>query len=228
MRPVDKGMPPTAEHISYRDAAPDLIARLGPYCSYCERKIETHLAVEHVQPKSGVPSLKNEWSNFLLSCVSCNSIKSSAAIRLDDYFWPHLDNTLRAFEYTGTGVMNPSNLLGASDRGKAEATLRLVGLDRYPGSPSENPTRSDQRWLRRHEVWMLAQKCVKVLAVTDTIEVRELIVEVAVARGLFSIWWAAFAEEPDMRRRLRMAFPGTAPSCFDANEQPIPRPGGQL
>ena len=54
MRPVDKGTAPTV-YTKYQDAGPDLQSRLGDYCSYCERQIETHLAVEHIQPKSDVP-----------------------------------------------------------------------------------------------------------------------------------------------------------------------------
>src|SRR5260221_6501574 len=74
MRPVDKGAAP-ALYENYQEAGPDLQVRLGDFCSYCERQIETHLAVEHVQPKSHVPALATVWSNFLLGCVHCNSSK---------------------------------------------------------------------------------------------------------------------------------------------------------
>src|SRR5260370_24609015 len=74
MRPVDKGVPP-AVYATYQDAGSDLRSRLGDYCSYCERQIETHLAVEHVQPKVRRASLRNVWSNVLLGCVHCNSRK---------------------------------------------------------------------------------------------------------------------------------------------------------
>ena len=42
MRPVDKGAAP-AVYTHYKNARVDLIGRLGDYCSYCERQIETHL-----------------------------------------------------------------------------------------------------------------------------------------------------------------------------------------
>ena len=57
---------------------------------------------------------------------------------------------------------------------------------------------------------------------------RELIVENAIGRGMFSIWWPVFAGDVDMRRRLREAFIGTHGASFDINENPIPRVGGQL
>jgi len=57
---------------------------------------------------------------------------------------------------------------------------------------------------------------------------RELIVENALGRGLFSVWWTVFLGDADMRRRLRQAFLGTDPGSFDANEDLQPRAGGQV
>ena len=57
MRPVERGASPKQSYPSYGDAAEDLEARLGRYCSYCERRLETHLAVEHIRPKSSSPAL---------------------------------------------------------------------------------------------------------------------------------------------------------------------------
>ena len=74
MRPVDKGPAPKV-YTRYQDASTDLKGRLGDYCSYCERHIETHLAVEHVQAKVQRASLRNSWANLLLGCVHCNSSK---------------------------------------------------------------------------------------------------------------------------------------------------------
>src|SRR5690242_20526604 len=113
MRPVDKGLP-SAVYTSYQDAGPDLLGRIGDYCSYCERQIETNLAVEHIQPKSLVPTLRNSWSNFLLGCVNCNSSKGDTPVNLSDYFWPDQDNTLRAFEYVRGGLVKPHSALTSS------------------------------------------------------------------------------------------------------------------
>ena len=77
MRPVAKGGNPQAgDFADYQDARPFLISRIGPFCSYCERRT-TPLHVEHIQPK-GLPQyagLIGRWDNFLLACVNCNSTK---------------------------------------------------------------------------------------------------------------------------------------------------------
>jgi uncharacterized protein (TIGR02646 family) len=227
MRPVDRGAAPAA-YAKYQDAGPDLQARLGDYCSYCERQIETNLAVEHVQPKSHVPALRTAWTNFLLGCVNCNSSKGSTPINPIDYLWPDVDNTLRAFEYIRGGMIQPAAALAPNLAVKAQATISLAGLDRYPGGPGQAPTTADQRWLRRQQAWEKAERSRAILAGQDTDEVRELIVNVATGRGEFSIWWTVFATDPDMRRRLREAFIGTHGASFDVNENPVPRAGGQL
>lgn len=227
MRSVDKGAPPAA-YAKYQDAGPDLRARLGAYCSYCERQIETHLAVEHVQPKVRRASLKNAWTNFLLGCGHCNSSKGKKPIALRRFFWPDRDNTLRAIDYVTGGLVQPSATLTAAERTRARDTIALTGLDKYPGNPGREPTDSDRRWFRRHEIWQMAQKDRDRLDSNDTLAVRELIVENALGRGMFSIWWTVFAGDIDMRRRLREAFIGTHGASFDVNESPVPRAGGQL
>jgi hypothetical protein len=227
MRPVDRGTAPNV-YTDYRDARPDLRARLGDYCSYCERQIETHLAVEHIQPQSRLGALRTTWTNFLLSCVNCNSCKRASPINLLDYFWPDRDNTLRALEYIAGGLLQPSLAMPAPIQTIAQATIRLTGLDKYPGNVGREPTIDDLRWLKRSEVWRLAVKNQQMLASNDCLEVRELIVENAISRGMFSIWWTVFSGDVDMKRRLRQAFVGTDSSCFDANEDLQPRAGGQV
>jgi len=227
MRPVDKGAAPAA-YARYQDAGPDLQACLGDYCSYCERQIETNLAIEHVQPKSHVPALSTIWSNFLLACVNCNSSKGAAPVNVVDHFWPDVDNTLRAFEYVRGGLVQPHAALAPPLVGKAVATIQLTGLDRDPGNPGREPTTADQRWLRRQQAWEKAEWCRETLATQNTVPVRELIVNVATGRGEFSVWWTVFAGDVDMRRRLRKAFLGTHGASFDVNEALVPRAGGQL
>ncbi len=227
MRPVDKGTAP-AVYAKYQDARADLQARLGDYCSYCERHIETNLAVEHVQPKSVAPVLATTWSNFLLGCVNCNSCKGNTPIHLPDFVWPDSDNTLRAFTYARGGLVDPHPGLVRPMAAKAWATIQLAGLDRYPGNAGREPTLADKRWLCRQKIWQMAEKDRDRLARNNTIEVRELIVENAVGRGMFSIWWTVFAADIDMRRRLREAFPGTHGASFNGVEDLVPRAGGQL
>lgn len=229
MRPVDKGVAPST-YTTYQDAGSILQQRLGDYCSYCERQIETHLAVEHIQPKSHIPSLITDWNNFLLACINCNSSKGNAPINMHDYLWPDCDNTLRAVKYGPGGIVRPNSRLPANLQAKAQAIIELTGLDKDPGNARSprRPTDSDRRWLRRLEAWQLAERDRDSLRRNDTLEVRELIVENALGRGMFSIWWTVFAGDQDMRRRLREAFAGTDAGSFDANEDLQQRAGGQV
>ena len=227
MRPVDRGAAPGV-YVRYQDAAGDLQARLGDFCSYCERQIETNLAVEHIRPKSQNAALRNEWTNFLLGCVNCNSSKGDNDIDVSDFLWPDTDNTLRAFAYNRGGLISVDPALTVQLSIKANATIALLGLDKYPGNDGREPTSADKRWLRRQETWQKAQKCHSELQVHDTPEFRQIIVDLAITGGLFSIWWTAFNGDVDMRRRLREAFNGTANLCFNAVEELIARAGGQL
>jgi len=229
MRPVDRGAAPRV-YTNYQDAGPDLQSRLGDYCSYCERQIETNLAVEHVQPKDRRPALRNTWTNFLLGCVHCNSSKGRRRITVPNFLWPDLDNTLRALEYGPGGLVNASVALPPPLRTKAEALIQLVGLDKDPGNaaPGRRPTDSDRRWLKRKEAWQKAERFKQILAMQDTPETRELIVEVAKGNGMFSIYWVQFSHDADMRKRFREAFIGTASTCFAPDENVQSRPGGQV
>jgi uncharacterized protein (TIGR02646 family) len=229
MRPVDKGAAP-GEYAKYQDAGLDLQQCIGDYCNYCERQIETHLAVEHIQPKSLVADLQNSWSNFLLACVNCNSCKGDTEVNLGDFFWPDCDNTLLVLDYTRGGIVCPNPTMPDHIKNKAQSTIKLVGLDKDPGNPdtTRRPTSSDRRWLRRQQVWELAELDCERLKSNDSPEVRELIVDNAISRGMFSIWWTVFADDVDMRRRLRQAFVGTDNSCFDPNENLQTRVGGQV
>ena len=229
MRPVEKGTVPR-HYRKYGEAKDDLIGRIGDYCSYCERQIETHLAVEHVQPKSKEEKLRLAWSNFLLGCVNCNSCKKDKAVILHQYLWPDTDNTFRAFDYLEGGLVIAHSALSTELKQKAIATINLVGLDRDPGNPdkAKRPTKADKRWKRRQEAWELAKRERQRLQRKDTSELRETIVDVATGRGMFSIWMKVFEDDPDMRCRLIAGFKGTAQNCFDTDGKPIPRPKGQL
>ena len=83
MRPVERGTAPRT-YSQYSDAIGDLEERLGTYCSYCERRLPISLAVEHVVPKDLHPELKTEWTNFLLGCTNCNSVKADQPVEVDN------------------------------------------------------------------------------------------------------------------------------------------------
>src|SRR4051812_38416656 len=118
MRPVERGVAPNA-YAHYQDALRDLTAAIGDYCSYCERYIETHLAVEHVQPKSRKKALATTWANFLLACVNCNSCKGKKSVKLTACFWPDADNTFRCLTYTTAGRVSVATGLSAPETTKA-------------------------------------------------------------------------------------------------------------
>jgi hypothetical protein len=176
-------------------------------------------------------SLETAWTNFLLGCGNCNSCKGKRNIKLEDYLWPDRDNTLRAFFYDQSGRVNTRPKLRRANRTKAESTIALVGLDRIPGNSNKRkrPTKADLRWRRRQEAYDLARRLYADLQQQDTPIVRNLIVETAFGRGMFSIWMQIFESDPDMRNRLIERFVGTAINCFDPHSKAaIKRPGGNI
>lgn len=86
MRPVERGPAPRT-YTKYGDAIGDLEERLGIYCSYCERRLPISLAIEHVVPKDLHPELEVEWTNFLLACSNCNSVKGNKPVDIDDFIY---------------------------------------------------------------------------------------------------------------------------------------------
>ena len=64
MRPVERGGVPTTAagtpkvYAEYADARGDLYARIGRYCSFCERPIKAGLAVEHIHHMNAHPHLE--------------------------------------------------------------------------------------------------------------------------------------------------------------------------
>lgn len=230
MRPVTRGADP-GPFAQYRDAADPLMQRLGNYCSYCERHIETNLAVEHIQPKSLNPALERIWGNFLLACVNCNSCKGDTSITISDYIWPDTENTLRAYQYSG-GLVTLDAALDASITPLAKALYLLTGLDKDPGNPDRDrkPTPTDKRWKSRQDTWDLAQQSLQDLQQpgADTPQMRSQIIRTATSRGGFGIWYTVFRSDADMRQRLVAAFPGTATDCFDGLSEVCQRPGRSL
>jgi hypothetical protein len=228
MRPINRGTIPPAPFKHYRDAFPALETNLGPYCSYCERQIETHLAIEHVQPKSKQKSLELTWDNFLLACTNCNSCKGDEDIVIDNYLWPDVNNLLLALNYHSSIITNALSQNHPAHQ-HVHALIKLVGLDKDPGNldRKRKPEITDQRWKYRFETLNKATKTKQRLSGSDSEALREQIVETALSHGGFSIWFSVFLDDTDMCLRLITAFPGTAGDCFD-NGRPIERPGALL
>ncbi|MDP2125734.1 MAG: HNH endonuclease [Pseudohongiella sp.] len=228
MRPVTRTVA-RKTYAKYQDAIGDLEDCFGRYCSYCERPFLAALAVEHVSPKSIDPARETDWNNFLMACPNCNSTKGDTATNDQDFLWPDRDNTLRAIEYKAGGLVEPSSDLDPHIKQKATALIELVGLDRHPGKPpAKQPTDRDRRYMDRELAWGIAERTRRTLANNNNDEIRELIVDTAKSSGFFSIWVAAFQDDPDMRRRLVEAHAGTAEDCFENDWTLKSRPGGHI
>jgi hypothetical protein len=187
--------------------------------------VNASLAVEHILPKHHHPNHALDWNNFLLACVNCNSTKGQQPINRGHYYWPDRDNTARAFAYADDGVVRPAPSLTAGQQVVAERTIKLTGLDK---KPTNDPKASDRRWMHRLEAWGRAESARDCLAHHDNEAMRKNIVAQATSLGFWSIWMTVFAADVDMRRRLITAFVGTPMNCFDAQTQPVQRPGGSL
>ena len=230
MRPVEKGMVPTdvngqvKRYSEYQQARPDLIDRLGEYCSFCEGRIAANLAVEHILPKSLHPQLELSWDNFLIACTNCNSTKGNQSIDIENYYWPHQDNTALAFVYQRGGLVSVNKVLNLIKQYKAQKTLELTGLNKT----GVNSTISDRRWMNRRDTWNLAQRARQNLLNNNTIQMREQIVDTALARGFWSIWMSVFQDQVDMLNLFIQAFPGTCQQCFNQQGKPIHRQRGIL
>lgn len=207
MRPVDRGpWPPDHDgqpkrFHPYQRAKADLLSRLGEYCNYCERKDALH--VEHVVPLSHRPGLGEEWCNFLLGCVNCNSIKGNRNPSRDGYVWPDGDDTRRLFEYLPEGIVKVGHGLPEPIRTRAENLFELVGLGRRP---TNDPCARDLRWRKRKEAWRTAEFARDKF---DRIGDIDRVVELAKATGFWSVWMTVFNGHPQVCDRLRRCFPGT-------------------
>ena len=57
---------------------------------------------------------------------------------------------------------------------------------------------------------------------------RQQVVINAIGIGFWSVWMTVFDGDPAMKRRFVASFVGTATDCFDAEMDPVPRPGGRI
>lgn len=223
MRPIEKGQAPRV-YEDYRVALDDLEARLGRYCSYCERRIGTGLAVEHKAPKDSHPGRRLDWNNFLLSCVNCNSVKSMKDLGEGKTLWPDEHNTVLAVAYESGGFVRVAPALGGDLAARARSLIDLVGLDRHWAEGFPPPARRDRRWQQREETWKAATRCLANYERQNRTQAAlECIVDAALGYGFFSVWLSVFADFPDVKRALVGSFAGTAADCFNRQGQPVPR-----
>ena len=208
MRPVERGPAPRIYN-DYANARNDLVDRLGPYCSYCERRLPTGLAVEHVFPRGLYADQTLDWDNFLLACVNCNSVKSDNDPR--DVFLPDRDNTLLVLSYFRGGYVGVAAGMDATSTRRARGLIDLLGLDRHGAANWPGPAPRDERWCQREEVWKGAEKSRDLfLSLDEFPEALELVVQVALGSGFFSVWMTVFKDNAEVKQALMEAFPGTA------------------
>jgi hypothetical protein len=237
MRPVRRGRSPkTSDFRPYKRAKKHLVARLGRYCSYCERRIATVLAVEHILAKSlrQYEHLIGRWENFLLGCVNCNSTKLDKDVDPALVLLPDRDNTFAALVYTPDGKVKPSPASPADVKAMAARLLSLVGLDKNPEEERDENGKQValDRVRQRMEAWAMAREAKDdVDQNRENAALRRRVVAHAVSEGFFSIWMTVFEGDVDMRNRLIDAFSGARGSgCFDpattAPISPAPNPDG--
>jgi hypothetical protein len=241
MRPVEKwtvgyvspkGTNVRAVYSPHGLANPVLKENLDDFCSYCEG-VNFDPEVEHIisqdQARTQNPTLITAWTNFLLTCGRCNGgdNKSNKHVDFSLMYFPHLNNTLLAFEYREGGfVAIHHNLNTQIQRDKATALLDLVGLDKYPdnlkypvGTNRLHP--NDKRWEHRRVAWEYAVQKLEKFENGDIS--AEYVAEFAYQRGFFSVWFTVFAAHIEVKKALINSFEGTALDCFDENYNPIPR-----
>jgi uncharacterized protein (TIGR02646 family) len=235
MRPVERGSvpidPTTGVQISFKkygDAKPELLQRIGKYCSYCEKPLTQLIDVEHILPKTHFPQLKTNWHNFLISCRVCNDIKGHSKIKRKDFYWTDVDNTFRILEFhLSSGAISVNHSLSITEQVIAKNTIGLLGLDRKPGHPDYKARSADKRWQERLTTLGIAQEALRDLQNNDISQMRNQIVRTAQGQGFWSIWMTVFQNDSDMLNRFIDAFPGTCRSCFDERGQSVPRLKGR-
>lgn len=213
MRPVDKGKAPQIAYKKYQDAEPDLEARLGAYCSFCEMAINHVPEVEHREAKStGGELLK--WENLLLSCKYCNTRKGVAVEKgdKDSYIWPDVDDTFHAYSYDkDIPRLNEAylNSKGIGEKEKAENLFHLLKLDNIPISPSDK----DRRYSSRNETRNCAfESKIGLSKMKETSERKaylNTLKNLALAKGFFSVWMEVFKDDDEVKQLLISSFKGT-------------------
>lgn len=216
----------------YQDAKPALVRTLGAFCSYCEDAYhqERDLHVEHVQPKNyeehGVKiyaQLETEWSNFLLSCATCNGPdnKDTKKVVLSECHLPHINNTFKSLVYKAGGVVEVNPVLTDDAYNHAKNLLDLVGLGKSPATSRPG----DTRYKKRRIDWETAVKF-KEKYETGRADI-ETIIKLVENRGGWSIWYTVFSGCDDVRKAL-LEFPGTEKQCFDSGNhyEPLDRHPG--
>lgn len=241
MRPVEKLSPGSTIFVEgnqetilqnydpYGEAKAPLAANIGEYCSYCELRLQEPAAehIEHIYPKSNphYAYLETAWKNFLLSCSACNGAANKGTqVPPNGCHLPHVNNTFKSFVYRKGGVVIVNPNLSGPAQINATSLLNLVHLDKGPA----NSTPADKRWLKRSEVWDIAEDTLKDFNAHEVSE--KAVINLARGYGHWSIWFTIFKGHDSIRKQLIESFAGTAANCFDPNNhyEPIDRNPGSI
>lgn len=231
MKPVDKGED-LGTFRDHKHAKPDLLARLGEFCSYCECPgSPQQLHVEHIYPQKPHPEKSKDWDNFLLACATCNIYKrhhfgdGTQSSLNDRFLWPHLDNTFNAFKYHPDGLVSTKSSLPPDIKVLADATLDMCGAMRSPAVT----TRYKDLGIaydgidKRNSVWKIAELALVAYEENPSENQLKSICNNCYSNGYFSIWMEVFAAYPEVRKAFINKFKA-ASSCFDATSTaPVPR-----
>lgn len=220
MRPVNKGKK-EKKYAPYSTARHDLYDAIGRYCSYCERRLIFSGAIEHVRPKSIDPDKEHCWDNFLLACVNCNSCKNNKPVddtNIANYLWPDKDDTYHNIEYDSMTGM-PKGVPGSASQDKADALLKLVGLDKAEANvgTQEYEKCSDTRVSDRLECIQLANKYLNDYRSATSSQQQIMlpcIIDIIKHTGFWSIWMHAFECEPTLKDMMLNLLPGTEKKYF--------------
>lgn len=214
MRPVIRGAAPKTYN-QYSEALPDLLDRLGVFCSYCEMNVSNSPEVEHVVPinHGGAPL---DWNNLLISCKQCNINKSDNNLNRANYVWPDEDNTLKAIEYFPPFCLGPNPNLNTNESLLTVNTIELCQLNKWPGGNVE-PTFKDLRWKHRGEAWFTAEDCLNDFQQNPSPQHAASIARLVCTSSFFSVYFEVFKNEPLLINALIAASTGIDPNCFGAN-----------
>ena len=76
--------------------------------------------------------------------------------------------------------------------------------------------------MNRQQAWRLAVDARTDLQNADTAIHRKRIVELAQAKGYWSVWMTLFGNDSQMLSELIRGFPGTSTDCFGADGRCLP------
>ncbi len=235
MRPVAKGAWPVKANppgglqcfADWTNAIEPLRSATGPYCHLCEMRVNNHLSIEHIKSRNQFPSLSGSWTNFLLSCGYCNSRKRKTPVEAPyrkKYVWPHLHNTLIAFDVplggTDLGTVQPSQTATA-DADLLARARRLIDLYRLD-QPWTQQGHADMRYIER--VQAIDKAARRRREYEDGKATPDAIVDMAETTGFFSVWLKVFVDVPAVALRL-IQHPRfhVEQQWFTAQFEPVPR-----